>query len=207
MRVRRWLWRWRHLLLGTALLTAAWVVVGELRPPHPVTTEVVVLARDVPAGATLVAADLRLARVPPELAVAHVLHRTEDGVGEQLAVGLPQGFPLTDRILVGPGLTAAVEDGDVVVPVRLADAGVSATLRAGDRIDLLATAADAAVGPGGAQVVAARALVLALADDDGGGLLAAEQSAALVFVAVPRGQAPDVVGASAWAPLRVVLAG
>ena len=207
VRLRRWLWRWRHLTLGAALVLTGWVLVNELRPPQPATAPVVVLAREVPAGARLAAADVRTAQVPLEMAGPHVVENAAAVVGERLAVGLPEGFPLTDRVLVGPGLAQAVAAGQVVVPVRLADAGVSASLRPGDRIDLLAATADTAGGAGGAQVVAAAALVMALQDDGGGGLLAADQSTSLVFVAVPSTQAPAIVGASAWAPLRVVLAG
>lgn len=207
VRARRWLWRRRHLVLAVTVILLGWVVVGELRPPQPPTAPVVVLTRDVPAGATLGPDDLRTMLVPPELAGPQLLSTVDAAVGERLAVGLPQGFPLTGRVLVGPGLAQAAAPGQVVVPVRLADAGVGATLRAGDRIDLLAATADAAGGAGGAEVVSAGALVLAVQDDAGGGLLAANGPAPLVFVAVAQGQAPAVVGASAWAPLRVVLAG
>ncbi len=201
------LWRWRHVLLAVSVVSAVGVVVQEVRPPAPATVGVVVLARDVAAGAPLADSDVLTARLPRELVAARMLRTPTQAVGHRLAVGLPAGFPLAEEVLVGPGLAAGTAPGEVVVPVRLADAAVARTLRPGDRVDLLAAAADAAASEGGAQVVAAGALVVALEEDGGGGLLGGEEPASLVFVAVPRGVAPDVVGASAWAPLRVVLPG
>lgn len=207
VRLRRVLWRWRHALLAVAVVCAVGVVVQEVRPPEPATVPALVLARDVPAGVPLEEADVLRAELPRDLAPARVLRAPPEAVGRRLAVGLPTGFPLAAEVLVGPGLAAGTAPGDVVVPVRLADAAVTRTLRPGDRVDLLAATADAAASEGGAEVVAAGALVVALEEGGGGGLLGAEEPASLVFVAVPRGAAPDVVGASAWAPLRVVLPG
>lgn len=206
-RLRRLLWRWRHALLAVSVVGAVGVVVQEVRPPAPATVAVVVLARDVPAGAPLEATDVLSVELPRELVAARMLRAPTEAVGERLAVGLPAGFPLAAEVLVGPGLATGTAPGQVVVPVRLADPAVARTLRPGDRVDLLAATADSAASEGGAQVVAAGALVVALEEDGGGGLLGGQEPASLVFVAVPRGAAPGVVGASAWAPLRVVLPG
>lgn len=207
VRVRRVLWRWRHALLAGALLCGGWSVVAELRPTPPPTVEVLVLARDVPAGGELTAADVTTAALPTALVAPGMLRAPPDAVGERLAVGLPAGFPLAAEALVGPGLADGVPPGEVVVPVRLADPAVARTLRPGDRVDLLAATADAAASEGGAHVVAAAALVVARDEGGGGGLLGGEEPAPLLFVGVPRAVAPAVVGASAWAPLRVVLPG
>lgn len=207
VRLRRVLWRWRHALLLGALLCGGWAVVGELRPAPPPTVEVLVLARDVPAGTELAATDVTTAALPNGIVAPGMLRAPPEAVGERVAVGLPAGFPLAAEVLVGPGLADGVPPGDVVVPVRLADAAVARSLRAGDRVDLLAATADAAASEGAARVVAAGALVLARDDGGGGGLLGGQEAAPLVFVALPRAAAPAVVGASAWAPLRVVLPG
>lgn len=207
VRLRRALWRGRHLLLVTALAIGGAVVVHELRPPAPLSTHILVLARDVPAGSELSTQDLTSATVPPALAGPEMMRSADEAVGSRLAVGLPAGFPVTGRVLVGPGLASGTAPGEVVVPVRLADAAVARTLHPGDRVDLMAATADAAASEGGAAVVAAGALVVARGDDGDGGLLGSEQPASLVYVAVPQATAPDVVGASAWSPLRVVLPG
>ncbi len=207
VRLRRLLWRWRHVLLLAAALAAGWAVVGELRPPTPPTLDVLVTARDVPAGTELAPADVRVVALPRELVAPGTLRSADAAVGERLAVGLPGGFPLAEEVLVGPGLAAGAPAGEVVVPVRLADPAVVRSLRPGDRVDLLSAGADAAGVEGGAHVVAGGALVVAREEGGGGGLLGGEEPAALVFVSVPRGTAPAVVGAGAWAPLRVVLTG
>lgn len=205
-RVRRLLWRRRHALLAAAVTLGAWVVVHEVRPPPPPTADVLVLARAVSAGTELGPADVRTVAVPDAVAAPGMLRSTSEAVGERVAVALPVGFPLAAEVLVGPGLAAGAPAGDVVVPVRLADAAVARTLRPGDRVDLLSAAADAAASAGGAEVVAAGALVVARDEPGGGGgLLGPEETAALLYVAVPRASAPGLVGASAWAPLRVVL--
>lgn len=177
----------------------------ELRPPPAPTEPVVVLARDVAAGAVLTEADVAVVDVAAELAPERALRDPAELIGGRLAVGLPAGLPLTGHVLAGPGLAAAAPDGHVVVPVRLADGAMAALLRPGDEVDLLTTAADAAGTVGAAQVVVAGAVVVSLHDGASGGLLATEQSAPLVLVSLPREAAADVVGAAAWAPLRLVI--
>ncbi|QDB78270.1 hypothetical protein FE251_01930 [Georgenia wutianyii] len=206
-RLRRLLWRWRHALLVAALATGAWTVVGELRPAPPPTLEVLVLTRDVAAGTALSEGDVRTAALPRDLVSPGMLRAPPQVAGERMAVALPAGFPLAAQVLVGPGLADGVAAGEVVVPVRVADAAAARTLRPGDRVDLLAATADATSSEGAARVVAAGALVLARDDGAAGGLLGGQEDSPLLFVALPRAAAPAVVGASAWAPLRVVLPG
>jgi len=206
-RARRLLWRWRHALLLAALAAGTWTVVGELRPAPPPTLDVLVLTRDVPAGTELTSADVRTTALPRDLVSPGMLRAPPQAAGERVAVALPAGFPLAAEVLVGPGLADGVAAGEVVVPVRVADAAAARSLRPGDRVDLLAASADAASSEGAARVVAAGALVLARDDGTDGGLLGGQEDPPLLFVALPRGAAPAVVGASAWAPLRVVLPG
>ena len=89
------------------------------------------------------------------------------------------GEALTDVRLVGAPLAAAYPD-DVVVPVRLPDAGMAALLHVGDRIDLVAA------DPQGnlARTVAGGVTVLALPavdDEEASGALPGR----LVLVAAP----------------------
>jgi Flp pilus assembly protein CpaB len=65
--------------------------------------------------------------------------------------------PLTDARLVGAGLADRLPGGQVAAPVRLADLAVARLISAGDRVDVLATAPDAAR----AELVTSGALVLA----------------------------------------------
>ena len=119
------------------------------------TAPVVVAAAELAPGSTLTAADLAVTQLPRPAVPDGVA--TEPGrlVGQVLAAPLRRGEPVTDVRLVGPRLWAQVPAGQVAAPVRLADLAVSTLLRAGDRVDVLATTPEA-----GASVVAAGALVL-----------------------------------------------
>ena len=121
-----------------AALCAVGAVLAGLRavaPPPPATVDVVVAARDLPAGTVLEAADLEHARLPPDAAPDALATSPE---GAALAAPLRRGEPVTDVRLVGPDLTATDPDR-VALPVRVSDADQVALLTAGDRIDLLAT--------------------------------------------------------------------
>lgn len=121
--------------------------------PPPATVEVLTAARDLPAGAVLEPADLRLRPLPPEAVPDGI---AEGAVGSTLAAPVRAGEPITDVRLVGADLAAAHPDL-TTLPVRLPDAGLADLLDTGDRIDLIATDPQA----GGSRVVAADALVLA----------------------------------------------
>ena len=92
------------------------------------------VARDLPAGATLTARDVVTVDYAPGTAPTGL---AADPVGRVLAAPMRAGEAVTDVRLVGASLAAAYPD-DVVVPVRLPDAGMAALLRVGDRIDLVA---------------------------------------------------------------------
>ncbi|SOE00986.1 Flp pilus assembly protein CpaB [Blastococcus haudaquaticus] len=160
-----------------AVLLAALALVLALRPAPrpaaadvPATTPVAVAATDLLPGAPLTSQDVRLVRFPDDLAPTGTTADAADLAGRVLAGPVRAGEPLTDVRLVGAGLTARLPEGQVAAPVRLADLAVAALVRAGDRVDVLATAPDAAA----AEVVAASALVLAApaaGPEGAGGLL------------------------------------
>jgi pilus assembly protein CpaB len=149
-------------VLATSLAVAALVLA--VRPPpgpvasaqRPPTVPVVVAAVDLPAGTSLQDAGLAVVSWPAPLAPAGSARLTAELTGRRLAGPVRAGEPVTDVRLVGPGLTALLGTGEQAVPVRLADLAVAASLRAGDRVDVLATPEGAAV----ADVVASAALVL-----------------------------------------------
>ncbi len=164
-------------VLATVLAAAALVLA--VRPPtgpaasatqEPV-VPLVVASGDLTAGAVLAPADLDVVHWPPELVPAGATASADELTGRTLAGALRRGEPVTDVRLVGPGLTASLPDGQVAAPVRLADLAVASSLRAGDRVDVLATADESGV----AEVVAAATLVLSAPSrsDDGAVWLAA----------------------------------
>jgi Flp pilus assembly protein CpaB len=136
--VRRAVRRRRRLL---AVLCVAGAVAAGLRataPPPAPSVEVLVAARDLPAGTVLGQSDLTTAALPPEVRPAGAL--TDPSVAESAILAAPvrAGEPVTDVRLVGPGL-ADTAPGTIAVPVRLSDAAQAGLLRVGDEVDLLAT--------------------------------------------------------------------
>jgi hypothetical protein len=174
--VRRVVLSRRRPLAAVLTGLAVVAVLHEVRPPPPDVRAVPTVARDLPAGATLSDRDVVTVDYAPGTAPAGL---ADDPVGRVLAAPMRAGEAVTDVRLVGAPLAAAYPD-DVVVPVRLPDAGMAALLQVGDRIDLVAA------DPQGdeARLVAGGVTVLALpAPDDeqtSGGL-----PGRLVLVAAP----------------------
>jgi Flp pilus assembly protein CpaB len=126
-------------------------------PPGPPTVPVVVAAADLSPGVVLAAGDLAVVRLPADAAPAGRSADPQGLLGRVLAGGMRAREPLTDARLVGAGLADRLPGGQVAAPVRLADLAVARLISAGDRVDVLATAPDAAR----AELVTSGALVLA----------------------------------------------
>ena len=156
---------------------------------------VAVAARDLPAGTVLTAADLTAARYPADVTPAGVPGDPEDLRSRVLAGSVRAREPITDARLVGPGIVSLLAEGQVAAPVRLADLAVAALVHTGDRVDVLATSADAA----SAEVIAASALVVATTEADG------ESGAGLLLLGVDGGTAARLAAAATSATLTVTL--
>ena len=187
--------------VAAALLTVLALVLALRTTPAPSAAggrefvPVAVSARDLPAGTVLTTADLAIARYPPDVAPAGVTGEPEQLRGRVLAGGVRAHEPVTDARLVGPGITSLLPEGQVAAPVRLADLAVAALVHTGDRVDVLATPAEAAA----AEVVAEGALVVATAggDDDAG--------AGLLLLAVDDATAARLAAVATTATLTVTL--
>jgi hypothetical protein len=138
-----------HRRAAVAALVGLAVLFGlsAVSPAAPPTVPVLVAAHDLVAGATLSLADLRSASLPPAAVPGGALRPGADVLGRLVAGPVRRGEPLTDVRLLGPSLLAALARGPgvVAVPVRFADSGAAALLRAGDHVDVLAAATDAFV--------------------------------------------------------------
>lgn len=200
------LWRYRWLVVACCLACAAWVAIGELRPPPEPTTPVLVTARDVPAGAVLTTADVRLEAAPSAPGGAVPL---DVAVGATLTIGLPEGVAVVETMLLGPGVADSAPNGWVVVPVPLADPALADLIRVGDRIDLYLAAADTGGRLTEAELVATGALVLARASPDQSESswlgTPASGDTSVVVVALRPADAPALAGASGFGPFRAVL--
>lgn len=165
-RLRVLAWRARYPLAALCVGLAVVLATERLRPADPPSRPVTVAARDLAPGTPLTADDLTVRQVPaalvpatgPPLAPA-------DLEGRRLAVAVPEGLVLAAELLVDE--SAAPPDGTVVVPVRFADAGVASVLRAGTRVDVVASPLVDGAAP---ERLARGALVLpSPTTDDGGG--------------------------------------
>ena len=116
-------------------------------------------------------------------------------VGQVLASPLRRGEPVTGARLVGPGLWGLVPDGLVATPVRLTDLAVARLLRAGDRVDVLATGPGA--GQAGTLATGVRVLAAGGTGDD--------STAGLLLVAVDTATAARLAAAATTATLTVSL--
>lgn len=182
---------WHRRLFSAALVAIA-VAAGlsALAPAGPRLVQVLVAARDLPAGLTLQAGDLTTLGLPATSVPTGALSPSEQVDGRVLAAAVRRHEPVTDVRLVGAALVGSLADtGLVATPVRIADPGAARLLQPGDLVDVLAAAARD-VGPATVNVVAAGARVLAVPDpssapsgiDDGALVLLATtpQTAALL---------------------------
>jgi Flp pilus assembly protein CpaB len=191
-------WHRRLLAAGLAAGAVALTLQAAESDPAP-TVPVVAAAGELRGGTTLTPENLLLVDIPrgavPRGAVASV----DDAVGRLLSGPMHAGELVTDLRLVGPSLLAGWGEDLVATPVRIADPGVLALVRPGDRIDLYATPLSA-LGP--AAVVSAKVPVLAVPDSGEQGVLA--EGALLVIAATTR-QAGLLAEAAVTSRLSVVL--
>ncbi|MFC4055435.1 SAF domain-containing protein [Actinomadura syzygii] len=198
--------RLRRPLAALFAAAAAGLALPALRPGPPPSVAVLAAARDLRAGATLTASDLRRVRLPPGAVPSGALRSR--AAGRVLAGPMRRGEPLTDARLVGDGLLRGYGPGTVATPVRIADAGAVRLVRPGDRIDVLAApspsaALDAvpAASSGGARLVISSVPVVAVPRRDA----TDDHDGALVVVATDRAQAVALAGAAA--PLTLTITG
>ena len=191
------------LLAALALLLAARPTPTPARAaPHRSTLPVAVAARDLPPGTTLHPGDLLVMAMPQGLAPRGRSPDAASLAGRVLAAPVRGGEPVTDVRLVGAGLTSLLAPGEVAAPVRLADLAVTAVVRAGDRVDVLATPEGAV----SAERVAERALVLAAPPPSGSAAPpAGDGSSGLLLLAVDPPTAARLAAAEAGATVTVSL--
>lgn len=153
---------------------------------------VLVTAVEIPAGATVRAADVAVREWPAELVPTGALRAPEAAQGRVLVGAAHPGEPLTDLRLVGAG---PVPNGAAAVPVRIADAAVAALLVPGTRVDVVTVGAHSEQ----ATVLAADAPVLAVLPEEKGA------RGRLVLVGMPRDAATRVASATLTDQVTITL--
>jgi Flp pilus assembly protein CpaB len=195
-RLRRAYLRFRRplaaLLAGAAVLAVTRIV----SPSPAASVPIVVAAHDLISGVELTATDVRVARVPPQLAPSNSYAAADTVLGDVVAAPMRAGEPMTDRRLLGRSLIAGYGPGMVAAPVRIQDSDVAALLHTGSSIDLYA--ATSTQGPADLVVGAAPVVLVPR-------IAADSQTGALVVLAVTPADAARLAAASATAPLSVTL--
>jgi Flp pilus assembly protein CpaB len=178
-------------------LAACLLLTGALLFIHPGSTRgapTVLAAHDLPSGARLRAADVRLADLPDQARPTGVLSSLDAVDGRLLAGAVRAGEPLTDARLAA--VPAPGDPGTATVPVRLADAAVAELLGPGRRVDVVA-----APEPGApASVLAGGATVVTVGHQE-----PATAKGALVLLRLPEAIATRVAAISLERPVTVTL--
>ncbi|MCX6397454.1 MAG: SAF domain-containing protein [Propionibacteriales bacterium] len=194
----------RHLLIhrrGLAALAAGvavWAAVTAVRPPEPPHATVWVAVRDLSSGTVLHADDLRAVPVPAD-SVPRAAHDLATLDGRILAAPVGAGEVATaTRLLGNPQLVGY--PGRSAVPLRVPDADAAGLLRAGDRVDLVASDPQQ---PRHGTRIATDVVVLAV-PPPASGSNATGLDGRLVVFAVPSDEAVDIAAAAAGLFLNVI---
>ena len=209
LRELRWAVHWHRRLLAAGLAAGA-VAAGltALAPAPADTVAVVVAARDLPGGRSLLPADLTEARLPSQALPDGAVRHPAAAQGRLLAGPVRRGEPLTDVRLLGSPLLEGLGAGLVATPVRIADAGAVRLLRPGALVDVLAAETGDGVDGFGAdaRVVAPAVRVLTVpAEGDDTGASAGLGGGALVVLATRAEVATALAGSAVSARLSITL--
>lgn len=197
--VRRW------LSAGCAAAAVGFAL-NVVAPDAPPGRPVLAATHDVAAGSALRAADVRVERRPADQVPRSAPRAVPAVLGRVLSAPLGEGEVVSTSRLVGPDLLRGRPGGEVLAPVRLADAEVATLLAPGTRVDVLVSADKGQR----AQTVARAATVLAgpRPDAEGGGLLPGSTDqgpGGLVLLAVSSDTAARLAQAAAQGPLSVLV--
>lgn len=159
------------------------------------TTPIVVAAQSVPAGSTLTSSDLTVLAMPSELVPTGAYDSPEALIGKIVITDLDTKELVTTNRLVGTRPQA--RSNEVLVPVRLADAGAAGLLAPGDVVSVIAANAD-----GQARVIASGARVVTRPLPPAG---FSSQTGSLVLLSVAPDEAVGLAAVSNQRALTAVL--
>lgn len=199
----------RRLAVALLLCAAVSIIVHQLTPAPAHTVTTLAAARDLPAGAALVAGDLAPVQVPPDMVADGFLDRESQLGGKQLAAPMRKGQLLTDAQLLGPGLLAGTPPGSAAVPLRMADPSSIQLLSPGQLVDVVLTAEPGFEQEPTPEVLATAVPVLWTSGKGGGSgqWLGTAETEGLIVVAATPGQAGRLAGASTQGKLFFMLVG
>ncbi|OZE87944.1 MULTISPECIES: SAF domain-containing protein [Nocardiaceae] len=193
--------KFRRVAAGALVALAAVLFVDDAAGDDRV--EVITAGRDLTPGTVLTPADVVVSDWDSASVPEGALIDTGAVDGQTLTGPVRAGELLTDvRLLGSRTATTALGTEARVVPVHLADAGVSDLLREGDQVDVLTVEVqeDPNAVPA-ARVLASGAVVVLVSADAGG----SRQRDRVVLLALPTDDATTVAAASLVSALTVTL--
>src|SRR5699024_1566580 len=131
-----------------------------------------------------------------------------DPVGLAPIVTIPAGVPITESMLLGPGLSDHAPPGTILAPIHVSDPTILSLLRVGAAVDLYLAQSEFGTQAYGAALISSGVRVIAIPPEKlaGGGLLSLDGAEpATFFGAIPQVDANLFTGASGLAPFRVVI--
>jgi hypothetical protein len=181
--------RWHKRAIGVCALIIA-VLAGvawwaEMSAPG---VEVVVSTHALQANQQVSSSDVKTVRMPGDVVPKGALTTTEEAIGRRLVHGVSEGAVLGEDAF-SPATLVAATDGEVLVPVRLADEAVASLLQVGSRITIVGSNYDSRV-----TTLASNVRVALLPAGSSSGLVSAG-SGALLLVACPKSVALVLAGA------------
>jgi pilus assembly protein CpaB len=208
------------MVVGMALASgggAAYLAAGYLQPApasaaraEPPGNRVAVAARDLPAGAVVGAADVRLVAWPEDALPAGYARTAAEVVGRGLVTPLRANEPVMEGKLAprdgGGGLPILIPEGMRAVSVRVDEViGVAGFVTPGTRVDVLATLPAAGERTAGTRLVLQNVQVLAAGQSIARETDGKPQTAAVITLLVLPEQAEIVTLASAEGRIQLAL--
>ncbi|MFI7169759.1 Flp pilus assembly protein CpaB [Rhodococcoides fascians] len=191
----------RRIAAGILVAVAVLLFVDDAAGDHRI--RVVTAGRDLTPGTILTPADVAVAEWDSATVPDGAVLDSADVDGRTLTGPVRAGELLTDVRLLGSRTASAALGSEArVVPVHLADAGVTDLLREGDRVDVLTVETqENPDAPPAARILASGAMVVLVSAEAGGG----RQRDRVVLLALPTEDATTVAAASLVSALTVTL--
>ena len=188
----------RRKLAVLAAVAAVLTGISAAAPEGPAMITVVKAKSQLPGGTVISASDLILDRVVVSDVPEGVVTNSNDLVGKRLAAPVAENQMMT--LLTTTAAHTSVPPGHVIAPLRLADAALTALLRPGDVVDVVAADPQAEQA---ATVIATSARVVTVPEvpDDRAG---PGPDGGLVLIDVDSRTAALVAQASASATLSIL---
>lgn len=201
-RIRALVFDHRRPLAAAFVALAVLTGLQSLQPDDP-GSPVLVAARDLASGHVLTTADLTVVTIPRDVQPSHLLDRPA-AEGRRIAGPVRAGEPITDRRVIEPHDLSGHGNDAVLTMVRLDDPAALAGVRVGDRVDVIATSADAIdTEPGTPPTrIVARAATIAIVPSRE----ESSSDAAVIGVVTDRSDALDLAAAALQARLGVLIA-